>query len=126
MSVKELVQQQRDELYVTGHRNLRMSLSEDVITQLDVLKKNYGLRSRDAVVARIIRKAKASVAPKDYVQRPAADPDMTYRWISPIVAVELSDYVKDIQRCFRGLNYGPVFEMIFAVVGDDLSSSIIG
>lgn len=123
-TVKELVQQQRDELYATGHRNLNMALPEGVIAEIDVLKKRYRLRSRDAVVARIIRKCMATVSPENFVQRPA-DGDVTLRRISPIVANELADYVQQVQRRFRNMPYGPVFEMIFAEIGSDLSNPAV-
>ena len=124
MTVKELVQQQRDELYATGHQALKLSLSETMIEQIDLLKKQYKLKSRDAVVARIIRKCMETTSPEVFVQR-ASDPDIVYRCISPIVANELVDYVKQIQRRFRSITYGPVFEMIAAEVGNDLSKPAV-
>lgn len=119
--MKQLVQQQRAELYSTGHQNLNMALPTPVIEQIDVLKGRYGLRSRDAVVCRIIRKCMHTVDPDAFVQR-ATDPAPKLRRISPIVPSELADYVKTIQRRFRNIAYGPVFEMIFAEVGTDLSN----
>lgn len=123
--MKELVQQQRTELYATGNRNLNMAVSQETIEQIDALKKRYRLRSRDAIVARIIRKALATVGPDHYVQRAAASPDTVYRWISPIIAIELVDYVKEIQKRFRSLSLGSAFEMIFAEIGDDLSNPAV-
>jgi hypothetical protein len=120
-TVKELVQQQRAELYATGHQNLKMSLPVETIAKLDELKKRYGLRSRDAVVGRMIRKCMDSTAPEDFALRPSDNPEAEYRWVSPIVATELAEYVKQIKRRFRNTSYGPVFEMIYAEVGDDLS-----
>ena len=102
MTVKELVRQQRGELYATGHQNLNMALPSGLIDEIDTLKKRYRLRSRDAVVARIIRKCMATVSPDDFVQR-AADGDATLRRISPIVANELADYVQQVQRRFRNM-----------------------
>jgi len=124
MTVKELVQQQRGELYASGHQNLNMALPTELIGEIDVLKKRYRLRSRDAVVARIIRKCMATVSPDDFVQR-AADNNMNLRRISPIVPSELADYVQQVQRRFRNMPYGPVFEMIFAEVGSDLSNPAV-
>ncbi len=121
MSVKELVQHQRAGLYLTGHQNLNMVLPLSILEQIDHLKTRHGLRSRDAVVARIIAAAKATVDPDDFVQR-AADVDTVFRRISPIVPNELAGYVQQIQRRFRNLAYGPVFEMIFAQVGSDGSN----
>jgi hypothetical protein len=72
--MKELVQQQRAELYATGNRNLNMAVSEATIQQIDRLKKEYRLRSRDAIVARIIRKASVTVSLDHYVQRAASSP----------------------------------------------------
>lgn len=122
LTMKELVQQQRAELYATGNRNLNMAVSEATIQQIDSLKKVYRLRSRDAIVARIIRKASVTVSPDQYVQRAASSPDTVYRWISPIIAIELVDYVKEIQKRFRNLSLGSAFEMVFAEVGHDLSN----
>ncbi len=119
--MKQLVQQQRAELYSTGHQNLNMALPAEVIAQIDLLKTRYGLRSRDAVVGRIIRKCMSTTHPDAFVQR-ATDPAAVLRRISPIVPSELADYVKRIQRRFRNIAYGPVFEMIFAEVGADLSN----
>lgn len=124
LSMKELVQQQRDGLYSTGHQNLNMALPVATIAQIDLLKKRYRLRSRDAVVARIIRKCSVMVEPDAFVQR-AADPDTEYRSISPIVAHELAAYVKQVQRRFRNIGYGTVFVMIFAEVGTDLSNPAV-
>jgi hypothetical protein len=121
-TVRELVQQQRGELYATGHRNLNMSLSAETIERIDALKTRFGLRSRDAVVARIIRKCMMTTDPDTFTQR-AAGPDTIYRRISPIVAGELADFVKRVQLRFRGLAYGPVFEMILAEVGTDFPES---
>ena len=120
--MKELVQQQRRALYALGHQNLNMSLSAETVIRIDALKKRYALRSRDAVVARIIRKCMATTRPEAFTQRPA-DPDTSFRRISPIVAGELADYVRQIQLRFRGLAYGPVFEMILAEVGADLTTA---
>lgn len=117
--MKQLVQQQRHELYSAGHQNLNMSLSVETVARIDGLKKRFGLRSRDAVVARIIRKCMTTTEPDAFTQR-AADPDTAFRRISPIVAGELADYVRRVQLRFRGLAYGPVFEMILAQVGADL------
>ena len=119
--VKELVQQQRDELYSTGHQNLNMALPLEAIEKIDLLKKRYNLRSRDAVVAKIIAKSKATISPHSFALRAAA-PDTVFRRISPIVPNELAHYVKQIQERFRNIAYGPVFEMIFAEVGSDLST----
>ncbi len=120
MTVKELVQQQRNELYATGHQNMNMMLSQGVIAQIDALKVRYKLRSRDAVVGRVIRKCASLLDPDDFVWR-AGDPDEVYRRISPIVPADLAAYVKQIQSRFRHIGYGPVFEMILAEVGSDLS-----
>lgn len=125
LTVNELVQQQRDALYASGHRNLRMSLPEDIVRQLSEMKVRYRLGSRDMVVARVIRKAKATIRPDQFVQRTASAPSTVYRWISPIVANELGDYLKDIQKHFRNLSYGAVFEMIFAEIGQDLSKPAV-
>lgn len=119
-TMKELVQQQRRALYDAGNRNLNMSLSLEAIEQIDALKRRYRLRSRDAVVARIIRKCMGS-ADADALTQRAADPRASYRRISPIVAGELVEFVKAVQVRFRGLAYGPVFEMLLAEVDGDLS-----
>lgn len=124
MTMKELVQQQRDELYSSGHQNLNMALSEWTIQQIDLIKKRYRLRSRDQVVARIIRKGLTSLGPDSFVQR-ASNPETKYRRISPIIAGELVNYVKQVQRRFRNIGYGPVFEIIFAEVGTDLSNTAV-
>ncbi len=122
--MKELVQQQRDELYATGHQNLNMSVSIETVATIDALKKRYGLRSRDAAVARIIRQCMTRVQPDAFIQR-SADPDIKFRRISPIVAGELADYVRQIQCRFRGLSYGPVFEMILAEVSTSLTAAAV-
>lgn len=124
MTVNELVQQQRDELYASGHQNLNMALPTEIIEQLDLLKKRYGLRSRDGVVCRIIRKSMNTVSPDSFVQG-AGNANTVLRRISPIVPSELVAYVKEIQRGFRNIAYGPVFEMIFAEVGTDLSNPAV-
>ncbi|MBB3588939.1 hypothetical protein [Sphingomonas sp. BK481] len=121
--VRELVQQQRDALYASGHQNMAMSVRPEVIDQIDVLKKRYKLRSRDAVIARVIAKSKATFSPETFALQ-AADKN-TLRKISPIVPNDLVDYVKQIQRRFRGIACGPVFEMIFAEVGNDLSNPAV-
>ena len=118
--MKELVQQQRRELYAAGHQNLNMLLSVETVALIDALKQRYRLRSRDAVVARVIRKCLTTIPPDAFAQRPV-DPDTAFRRISPIVAGELADYVRQVQLRFRGLAYGPVFEMILAEVGTDLA-----
>ena len=120
--MKELVQQQRRELYATGHQNLNMSLSVETVARIDALKQRYRLRSRDAVVARVIRQCMSTTQPETFVQR-SADPDTSFRRISPIVAGELADYVRRVQLRFRSLAYGPVFEMILAEVGNDLTAA---
>lgn len=120
MSVRQLVQQQRDGLYATGHQNLNMTLPQGVIDHLDVLKKRYNLRSRDAVVGRVIAKSQATASPDLFALR-AADAGTVFRRISPIVPNELADYVKQIQRRFRNIAYGPIFEMMFAEVSLDLA-----
>lgn len=119
--MRELVQQQRDELYASGHRNLNMALPEEVIAEIDRLKQRYRLRSRDAVVSRVIRKCMVTSPPEALVQR-ATSPIMAFRRISPIVPGELADYVRRVQLRFRNIAYGPAFEMIFAEVGGDLSN----
>ena len=122
--MKELVRQQRGELYAAGHQNLNMALPEQVIEQIDRLKERHRLRSRDAVVSRIIRKCMATTRPDAFTQR-AANSDTTFRRISPIVPGELADYVKRVQFRFRNVGYGPVFEMIFAEIGGDLSNPAV-
>jgi hypothetical protein len=123
--MKELVQQQRAGLYETGNQTLCMAVPVPMIVQIDILKKRYGLRSRDAIIARIIRKSLTTIRPDSFVQRSAASPDIAYRWITPIVAIELVDYMKEIQKRFRSLSLGGAFEMIFAEVGEDLSNPAI-
>lgn len=120
-SVRQLVQQQRNGLYATGHQNLNMTLPQAVIDHIDVLKKRYDLRSRDAVVARVIAKSQATASLELFALR-AADADTTFRRISPIVSNDLADYVKQIQQRFRNIAYGPIFEMMFAEVAPDLST----
>lgn len=119
-SVRQLVQQQRDGLYATGHQNLNMTLPQAVINHIDVLKKRYDLRSRDAVVVRVIAKSQATANPDVFALR-AADAGTVFRRISPIVPNELVDYVKQVQQRFRNIAYGPIFEMMFAEVGLDLA-----
>ena len=119
MSVKQLVQQQRDGLYASGHQNLNMALPQAVIDHIDVLKKRYNLRSRDAVVVLVIARSKATADPDIFALR-AADAGTVFRRISPIVPNELAEYVKQIQGRFRNIAYGPIFEMMFAEVGLDL------
>lgn len=119
--MKELVQQQRGKLYAAGHQNLNMTLSAETVERIDELKKRYRLRSRDAVVARIIGKCMTTIDPNAFTHR-AADPETVYRRISPIVAGELADYVRRVQLRFRSLAYGPVFEMILAEAGADLDA----
>lgn len=117
---KELVQRQRDGLYATGHQNLNMTLPVDVVARIDIWKGRYRLRSRDAVVARVIRQCMATTDPDAFVLHAATrGPDV--RRISPIVPADLSDYVKRVQNRFHGIAYGPVFEMIVAQVGEDLA-----
>src|SRR3546814_20491960 len=101
MTVKELVQQQRGELYASGHQNLNMALPAELIGEIDVLKKRYRLRSRDAVVARIIRKCMATVSPDDFVQR-AADNNMSLRRISPFVPRTLAPYKSTERQVGQG------------------------
>lgn len=109
LSVKELVQQQRDALYATGHQNLNMALAEATVEQIGILKARYELRSRDAVVARIVRKGLATIEPDDFVMKPC-DPDTVFRRIYPIAPPELVDYVKRIQKRFHNVGCGPVSE----------------
>lgn len=117
--IKQLVQERRDGLYATGHRNLNMALPEQAIAQIDAWKTRYRFRSRDAVVARVIERCMASAHPAAFVQR-ASSPEAALRRISPIVAVELAEYLKQVQRRFRNTGYGPIFEMMIDRVGDDL------
>lgn len=119
-TVKQLVREQRGDLYAAGHQNLNMTLPTGVIAQIDAWKGRYRLRSRDAVVARVIRQCMATTSPDAFVLRAAAlEPDT--RRISPIVPAELADYVKRVQHRFHGIPYGPVFELIVAQVGGDLT-----
>lgn len=118
-SVKQLVREQRGELYASGHRNLNMVLPGDLIERIDVWKRRYRLGSRDAVVARVIRQCMATTNPDAFILHARAR-QMDTRRISPIVAAELADYVRLIQDRFHGLAYGPIFEMIASRVGADL------
>ena len=118
--MKELVQQQRSELYAAGHQNLNMALPEELIAQIDELKRRHRLRSRDAVISRAIRKCMATTSPDAFTRR-AIEPGAVYRRISPIVPAELVDYVKRVQLRFRNIAYGPVFEMIFAEIDGNVS-----
>lgn len=122
-TTKELVQQQRGELYSSGHQNLNMALSAETIAQIDVLKERYGLRSRDAVVGRIIRHCMTTIEPEAFTLR-AAGPDTVFRRISPIVPGELAEYVRRVQLRFRNLAYGPVFEMMLDQSDGNLGPSL--
>lgn len=126
-TVRELVQRQRNELYAAGHQNVNMALPQQVIDHIDLLKKRYNLRSRNEVVARVIARSRAAFSPDTFASRAAlrAVDKNTFRRISPIVPNELADYMQQIQQRFRGVAYGPVFEMIFAEVGDDLSTPAV-
>ena len=119
-TVKELVREQRGELYASGHRNLNMVLPGELIERIDAWKRRYRLGSRDAVVARVIRQCMATTSPDAFILHARMRPLDTRR-ISPIVAAELAKYVRLIQVRFHGMAYGPVFEMIAARVGGDLS-----
>lgn len=98
-----------------------MALPEALIAEIDGLKRRYRLRSRDAVVSRIIRKCMTTTVPTAFVQR-ATYEQGEMRRISPIVPGELSDYVKQVQLRFRNIACGPAFELIFAKVGGDLTN----
>ena len=63
----------------------------------------------------------ATTSPDAFTQR-AAKAETSFRRISPIVPSELAEYVRRVQLRFRNIAYGPVFEMIFAEVGGDLSN----
>lgn len=121
-SVAQLVREQRDGLYAAGHQNLNMALAAPVIAQIDAWKRRHRLRSRDAVVALVIRQCMTLTEPEAFILRAAPRTDDTRR-ISPIVPADLADYVKRIQRHFHGIAYGPVFEMIVAEVGPDLNDN---
>jgi hypothetical protein len=121
-SVKQLVREQRGELYASGHRNLNMALPGELIKRIDAWKGRYRLGSRDAVVSRVIRQCMATTNPDAFILHARTRQTDTRR-ISPIVAAELADYVRMIQDRFHGLAYGPVFEMIAARVGEDLSEA---
>lgn len=121
LSVKELVQQQRDSLYASGHQNINMLLPVSMVAMIDELKKRHKLRSRDAVVARIIRKCMHTVPADSFVLRPLPPAEKMQR-ISPIIAGELASYMQDIQARFRHISYGPIFETIVAEIGTDLSA----
>lgn len=118
--VKALVRQQRGNLYSSGHQNLNMALPVEAIDQIDRLKKRYNLRSRDAVVVRVIAKSHATLTPEAFTLR-ATDGAAVIKRISPIVPNELAGYVKRIQQQFRNIPYGPLFEMMLATVGADLT-----
>ncbi|WP_267381473.1 MULTISPECIES: hypothetical protein [unclassified Sphingomonas] len=119
-TVKQLVREQRGELYASGHQNLNMVLPGDLIERIDAWKRRYRLGSRDAVVARVIRQCMATTSPDAFILHARTRPTEIRR-ISPIVAAELADYVRLIQDRFHGMAYGPVFEMIAGRVGADLS-----
>lgn len=120
---KELIQQARACLYATGHQNLNMTLSVDVLARIDTWKGRYRLRSRDAVVARVIRQCMATTDLDTFVLH-AATRGPEVRRISPIVPADLTSYVKRLQNRFHGIAYGPVFEMIVAQVGEDLAEAV--
>lgn len=121
LTMRELVQQQRSGLYAAGNRNLNMAVSLQTLAQIDRLKRLYRLRSRDAIVARVIAAVMANREPDRFVERAAASPDTHYRWISPIIAIELIGFVKAVQARFRNMSLGGAFELIFAEIGDDLA-----
>lgn len=118
--VNAAVQRQRGKLYSSGHQNLNMALPVEAIDQIDRLKKRYNLRSRDAVVARVIAKSHATLTPEAFTLR-ATEGEAVFKRISPIVSNELAGYVKRIQQQFRNIPYGPLFEMMLATVGADLT-----
>lgn len=117
-TVKQLVQEQRNDLYATGHRNLNMALRVDVIAQLDAWKQSLGLRARDAVVALVLEQCMATTLPDAFVQH-ASDPGATLKRISPIVPGELAGYMKRVQGRFRNQAYGPLFEMMVRQVASE-------
>lgn len=121
LTVKELVQQQRSGLYAAGNRNLNMAVSVQTLAQIDRLKRLYRHRSRDAIVARVIAAVMSSSEPDRFIERAAASPDTRYRWISPIIGLELIDFVKAVQARFRSMSLGGAFELIFAEIGEDLA-----
>ena len=119
-TVKQLVREQRGELYASGHQNLNMVLPSELVDQLDAWKRRYRLGSRDAVVARVIRQCMATTSPDAFILHARTRPAEVRR-ISPIVAAELADYVRLIQHRFHGMAYGPVFEMIAGRIGANFS-----
>lgn len=123
-SVRDLVREQRDGLYASGHQNLNMSLPSALIGRIDAWKSRYRLGSRDAVVARVIRQCMSTTTPDGFVLH-AKPRCADMRRISPIVAADLAAYVKRIQDRFHGIAYGPVFEMIADRVGPDLCGADI-
>lgn len=118
-TVKQLVQEQRSQLYAAGHRNLNMALRSEVIARLDAWKQRLGLRSRDAVVALVLERCMATTLPDAFVQR-ASEPDASLKRISPIVPGELAAYMKRVQGVFRSQAYGPLFEMMVQQAGAEL------
>jgi hypothetical protein len=119
LTIRELVQQQRSSLYAAGNRNLNMAVSLQTLAQIDRFKRLYRLRSRDAIVARVIASVMTRHEPDRFVERAAVSPDMRYRWISPIIAIELIAFVKAVQARFRNMSLGGAFELIFAEIGEE-------
>lgn len=124
-SVKQLVQQQRDGLYAQGHQNLHMTLPADAIARIDALKQRWALRSRDAVIARIVRQCMDTV-PVDALVASISPIDVELRRLSPIIPGDLVAFVKQVQQRFRHRAYGPIVEMMLAAIDQERSADVRG
>lgn len=123
-TVNDYVRHQRATQREHGYRAIGLRLPVPLIEQLDEVKLKYKLRSRDPVIARIIRHAYETTDVRDLVIPPPYPADVVCKGVCVTLSEELRDYLKSIQAHFRGrtVSGSTAFEMLVAAHGTDIAA----
>jgi hypothetical protein len=96
----------------------RMTVPASLVTRLHNIKRQHGLRTRDAVIGSMLRIARTQHSLSDFQLPPEPPEDDPMQPITAAVEAEQLEFLYRLQRQFRGAALGAALEAVASVVTD--------
>lgn len=96
----------------------RMTVPASLVARLHDVKRQHGLRTRDAVIGSMLRIARTHHSLADFQLPPEPHPEDAMRAITAEVQAGQLEFLYRLQRRFRGAALGAALESVAGVVTD--------
>ncbi len=112
------MQRKRAVLYDSDYTQIKLTIPLSLHQRLSALKSVNKMRSIEAVIASLIRKAMAEYRPAQLTLTPPPTTDDAPKTIAVHIPRAQSEFLWTVSRHFRGVTLGVALEIIAAAVTD--------